>query len=296
MIDLEKTAMHRVYKTEQLGDALVVAVQGDSAGFSIGSVHNEMVTIVGIAGNPEVKNLIIDLSGSNYYGSLILGEIVNLAQVVREKGGRVALAGTSPDMKEVLRMMRLDAMWEKYPTRDMALRAVANLPWQERVKPYVTPVAIGSGIALLVGLYLFLPRKDYTPEYYRTTSKIWDEAKSLKAVNASDSEWLSFNDRAKQKFGDTSSRLKRLASSRQPNLQYLLWVARDYGPKSLDQRLDPQKDETQLVDYYLGMVRSELEHTEPPPRPKILGGPLPDLLPGRTPPAVPPAAASAAAK
>ncbi len=295
MVDLEKTALHRVYKTEMLGEALVVTLQGDSAGFSIGAVHNEMVTVIGIARDPEVRHLILDLSGSNYYGSLILGEIVNLAQAVKEKRGRVALAGTSPDMKEVLRMMRLDAMWEKYPTRMMALRAVANLPWQERVKPYLKPMAIGCGIALLVALYLFLPRKDYTPEYYRSASKLWNEAKALKAVNASDSEWMAFNDRAKPKLKEMSDRLNKFASAKRLNLQYILWATRDYAPKSLDQRLDPQLDDTQIVDYYLGMVKADLEHTERPPRPKVLGPDPWAALPG-VPPTMPHPEKSASVK
>jgi anti-anti-sigma factor len=270
MIDLEKTALHRVYKTELFGDALVITLQGDAPGFSIGSVHNEMSTIIGLAKSPEVRNLIVDISGSNYYGSLILGEIVSLGQMVREKGGRVALAGTSPDTKEILRMMRLDALWERYPTRSMALRALANLSWQDRLRPYAKQAAIAGGVLLLVLLYFVIPRKDYTRQYYEETVSLWSEAQRLKSKSFNDTDWLLFNRRSQKKLDELTRHLKKIASARNPAAQNLLWVVRDHAPKAIEKQLDPANEDTIFTSYHLATAKALLEKTKLPPRPKEL--------------------------
>lgn len=268
MIDLEKTVQHRVYKTEQLGDALVVTLQGDAPGFSIGAVHNEMSTIVGLSKSPEVRNLIVDLSGSNYYGSMILGEIVNLGQAVREQGGRIALAGTSDDMKEVLRMMRLDAMWERYPTRSMALRALANMPWQERLRPYAKRVAIAAAVLVLVTAYFVIPRKDYTPDYYQETATLWEEARKLRAHRVEDVEWSMFAQRADRKLDELKRHLNKIAGAQNEAARYLLWVVRDEAPKAIHQHLDPNVQETHLAEYYLATAKAMLDKTDLPERSK----------------------------
>lgn len=275
MIDLEKTAYHRVYKTEVLGNALVVTLQGDSPGFSIGAVQNEMTTVIGLAKHPDVRNLIIDLSGSNYYGSLILGEIVNLGQAVRERGGRVALAGTSADMKEILRMMRLDALWERYPTRSMALRALADVPWQQRVQPYLKPAAIAGGVLLLVALFFLIPRPDYTADYFKEARDIWDDAYRKQAARLDDLEWQHFVGRANRRLEDLARRVNRIAGSNNVTAQQLLFAVRDHAPKALEKRLDPKDEQTIVTNYLLALVDAELKKTDRPKRPpeaeKLLG-------------------------
>lgn len=295
MIDLEKTAYHRVYRTEVLGEALVVTLQGDSPGFSVGAVQNEMATVIGLAKHPEVRNLIIDLSGSNYYGSLILGEIVNLCQTVRQRGGRVALAGTSDDMKEILRMMRLDAMWERYPTRSMALRALADVPWQQRIQPYLKPAAITAGVLLLLALIFLMPRHDYTGDYLKEARAIWDEAQQKQAARIDDLEWQHFVGRAHRKLEDLSRRVNRIAGAHNVTGQHLLYAVRDHAPPALEKRLDAKDENTIITNYLLALVDAELKKTDRPKRPpeadKVLGpeahrvggaagGPPPPIMPG----------------
>lgn len=272
MIDLDKTELHRVYRTEILGDTMVVTLQGDAAGFAIGAVHNEMVTLVNIARQPDVKHLVIDMSGSNYYGSLILGEIMNLGQAFREKHGRCAIAGISNDMKEVLRMMRLDGLWERYPTRSMALRALAEIPWQQKIKPYVKPVGITAGVLVLLALYLFVPRPDYTIRQYDSVMKVWGDAQKNKANSISETEWTVFAGRAKEKLAELTRTLEKTASPSRPAAQNLLYVTRDYAPKAIDARLKSDHEDTLRTDYHLAVAKAWLDKKELPPVPKELGG------------------------
>ncbi len=268
MFDLDKTAHHKVYKTELLGDTLVVTLQGDSPGFSVGAVQNEMATVVGLAKSPEVRHLIIDLSGSNYYGSLILGEIVNLGQAVKGKGGRVALAGVSDDMKEILRMMRLDAMWERYPYRSMALRALADIPWQVRIRPYLKPAAYVGGALLLLALFVFFPRTDPAQEYYTRMSKLWAEGLEHRRAQASDTEWLFFTKRAKEKMEEMTARL--LKHQDNDLAIKLIYVTRDNAPEAFERHLSPTDVHTISAGYYLAFVKARLEKTELPLKPKEL--------------------------
>jgi len=272
MIDLEKTKHHRVYRTEVLGDTMVVTLLGDAAGFSISAVHNEMVTLVGIARQPKIKHLIIDMSGGNYYGSTILGEIVNLGQAIREKSGRIALAGISPDMKEILRIMRLEEMWELFPTLPKALRAMATIPWRVRMRPYWKPVGIAVAIALLIGLYIFIPRPDYTPGYLAEVSQVWREGEQLRAADVSDTEWALYTKPAKEKLADVTRVLKKYAGTDRPAAQYVLYAARDHAPLAIDQRLQPDLADTRLAAYFLALAKAELEKTPVPPPPKELAG------------------------
>lgn len=272
MIDLDKTELHRVYRTEILGDTMVVTLQGDAAGFAIGAVHNEMVTLVNIARQPEVKHLVIDMSGSNYYGSLILGEIMNLGQAIKEKHGRCAIAGISNDMKEVLRMMRLDGMWERYPTMSMALRALADIPWQQKVKPYLKPVGITTAVVALLLAYIYVPRPDYTFSQYDTVMKVWDEAQKNKANGISETEWTVFAGRAKEKLAELTKVLEKTAGADRPAAQNLLYVTRDYAPNAIDARLKTDAEDTLRTTYHLALVKAHLDKTELPPIPKELGG------------------------
>ena len=272
MIDLDKTQHHRVYRTEVLGDTMVVTLQGDAAGFSISAVHNEMVTLISLAKEPVVKHLVIDMSGSNYYGSLILGEIMNLGQAVREKGGRIALAGMSSDMREVLRMMHLDTLWETFPTKSAALRSVAKIPVSVKVRPYWKPFGISVGIAALIALYVFLPRPDYTPYYYHEMAQIWDEAAKMKSVGASETEWQIFAGKSKVKLKELSKQLDRIASSKYPARQNILYVMRDHAPMAIDQRLNPTNKDTLRSVYHMAVAKAYMAKTDLPQVPKELGG------------------------
>jgi anti-anti-sigma factor len=285
MIDLDKTAHHKVYRTELVGDTLVVEPQGDSPGFGVGAVQNEMATVVGLAKSPEVRNLVVDLGRSNYYGSLMLGEIVNLGQSVRARGGRIALAGTSHDMKEILRIMRLDGMWERYPTREMALRALADrIPWKVRIRPYVGPALRMIAALAVLALILWFPRPNPAPYNYRVLSDVWDEAAELRRQGASDAEWELFLVKALPRLAEIAARLKNVY--RNEPAKCVLYVARDHGPKALAHHLDPQDPDTIAAEYYLACYQAFVEHRRLPPTPpgvvSAYGSTPPD--PGAEPP------------
>ena len=99
---------HTISPVEIWGDTLVVIPRGDAAGFNPTAVNTELATITDLAQTPPVKHLVIDFGEANYFGSIVIGALVQLAQAVRNRGGRIALCGLSEDMQQVIRLMKLE--------------------------------------------------------------------------------------------------------------------------------------------------------------------------------------------
>jgi anti-anti-sigma factor len=267
MIDLGKTALHRVYRTEAIRQTLVVNLQGDSPGFSAGAVQTEMMTLLGVARHPEVRNLIIDMSNNNYFGSVVLGEIVKLGQAIRERGGRVALCGLSQDMQEILRIMKLDTMWERYPTRASAVQAVAGLTWGYRLKPFVKPIAIVAAVLALVAVFASIPRKDPVREDYLEFAALWEEAKGLRDSNATESDWLRFSKKANKRIQAALDRLPTVKENFVAAVS-LMDAAGEFDP-AVERHLRAP-EHVELVDYYLARAQALLNDQPPPWPPKSL--------------------------
>ena len=70
---------------------------------------------------PTVKNVILDFTESDYFGSTALGLFVKLWKLVRSRDGRMAMCGLSPHEKEVLAATRLDTLWDVCDSREQAL-------------------------------------------------------------------------------------------------------------------------------------------------------------------------------
>lgn len=76
-------------------------------------------------GRPD---LVVDLSGVGYAGSAALGNFVALHRVVRPNGGRIVFCNVDPTVAEVFRASKLESLFEFYPDREAACRAVSEKP------------------------------------------------------------------------------------------------------------------------------------------------------------------------
>ena len=108
------------------GSAVVVAPKGDAVSFRDSDVVGELNTVLEILDHLGPVDLLIDLSGDDYYGSTIIGAINNMASKVRDAGGRVALCAASQQMLDVIRIMKLDQLWMNFDTRKIALKALGK--------------------------------------------------------------------------------------------------------------------------------------------------------------------------
>jgi anti-anti-sigma factor len=71
------------------------------------------------------KKIIIDLAGTRYVGSAILGLLVNVRQIVKQNTGRLALCCLSPRLLEIFQTSSLEKLFTVATSRADALRAVS---------------------------------------------------------------------------------------------------------------------------------------------------------------------------
>lgn len=230
---------HRVLEADIHGDTLVVTPAGDAVGFGLNVVNGEVAKVLEVAKSDRVKHLIIDLSQSNYFGSVMIGEFMRLGLAVRDRGGRIALSGASVDMQDVLRIMKLDVMWEIFPNRTEALSSIARVPFFEHVWRKRRWFAAAAAICLAIVIYIVIPRPQYERIYFPEVKKVWEDILELRHRQASDSEWEILAARADTKLKPIVAHLERYANADRPAARELLWLARDSIPQALHERNRP---------------------------------------------------------
>jgi anti-anti-sigma factor len=112
------------FQVDREGDTLIVTpVEGlgelDYQRIEAGA--RELLTFLKDRG---VKNVLLDLGHTDYFGSTALGFFVRLWQKVRQRGGRLVLCRVSEHEAEILRLTQLDQLWAAYPDKNEALRAL----------------------------------------------------------------------------------------------------------------------------------------------------------------------------
>jgi anti-anti-sigma regulatory factor len=113
---------NKVLLAEQKGTSLIVSPAGDAVGFRDVDLQNELRILLSLIDGQNFKNVVVDLGGAHYYGSIIIGCITSLGQKAEEAGGRLAICGASDEMQGVMRVMHLDERWPNYKSRRAALK------------------------------------------------------------------------------------------------------------------------------------------------------------------------------
>ncbi|MDZ4683570.1 MAG: STAS domain-containing protein [Planctomycetaceae bacterium] len=255
-----QTLLHRVYLVDVYGDTLVVTPRGDAAGFSVQAVHSEMTTITALVQSPAVQHLLFDLSGGNYFGSVILGSQVQLGQIVRNRGGRIGLCGASTDMQEVLRLMKLDQLWEMFPSLKAGLNAVAAIPLGERLWRKRRAFAVLAVIVVVALTYLYFPRTNYASLNYQRLNALWQEVESRREM-AGEDEWSRLQKRVEKELEPIVADMERRGKEGLVSMpeRFLVYVARDNWPSAMD-RSSPHSDfHRRMVQHNFRVAEAMLE-------------------------------------
>jgi|GEM_PF-2061165 len=259
---IPQTRLHRVYLAERWGDTLLVLPRGDAAGFSVAAVNTEMASIMTLAEAGTTKHLVIDLAGGNYFGSVVLGALIQLGSAVRARGGRIALCGASADMRDILQLMKLDQMWEMFADRGSALRSIAKIPLNEQLWAQRRKFAWLAVIATCALLYWFLPRSRYGREDYEVANELWREVQS-KYELAGEDEWSRLQTKCDNRLKPIIEKLETADKRRQlyDAEPYVLSAIRDYLPSVMNRRTDPQVAAAgkRMVQYFLRCAEAKLE-------------------------------------
>ena len=124
MIELSETEFHQVFLVESKGETLIISPTGEAFEFRHSLVVSEMHTVLELLEEPAVRNLVIDLTRAEYYGSVIIGALNTMVNRILENGGKVATCNASEEMQNVLKIMNLTERWPNYPSRRKALKAM----------------------------------------------------------------------------------------------------------------------------------------------------------------------------
>jgi anti-anti-sigma factor len=76
--------------------------------------------------DPKVRNVIMDLTGTDYFGSSALNLFLRIDKKAHQKNGRLILIGLSPHEVEVLHVSRLDERLTVGKSLDEALAALGH--------------------------------------------------------------------------------------------------------------------------------------------------------------------------
>lgn len=256
---------HVAYPLEIWRGTLVLRPAGDSVGFSATAMSTELARIRELAKSPDIRHLIVDLSNGNYFGSVVIGELNQLGQVVRDRGGRTALAGLSNDMHDVVRVMKLDNLWEIHDSLPAALRKIARVPiWQQSLwilKPLLAIAVLAGVVAIGIAIW---PWEFYERKYLAELEQLTAEFEELKRRGVSDSEWEIFLTKSRKAIEPMVEHLERYANGDRPAARYLLYASRDFCMATFMARAgEPSRME---VPYYhmLKLTREHLGIPQPP--------------------------------
>ncbi len=80
--------------------------------------------VYGLFNDESIKNLIMDFHRCDYFGSTALGFFVRLFKKIQLRKGHMAFCNLSEHEAEILRITRLDELWEIKPSLALALKAI----------------------------------------------------------------------------------------------------------------------------------------------------------------------------
>jgi anti-anti-sigma factor len=108
------------------GPTVVVHLGTSYNSLNEGSVERVERFLLSAAALPEAKYLVVDLSGTKYFGSRFIEALFRAHNRMKRKGGRFALSGLQPYPEEVIRISRLDTIWPLFKTPDEAVRVLSG--------------------------------------------------------------------------------------------------------------------------------------------------------------------------
>ncbi len=113
-----------IFQIKRQGDTLIVVPVVDLSELDYQRINAGARAILAALDGTNIKNVVLDLSRTDYYGSTALGFFLNLWKKVRSWKGRMAFCNVSEYEREILRVTELDNLWPICSSRSEALAAV----------------------------------------------------------------------------------------------------------------------------------------------------------------------------
>lgn len=110
--------------TQIIDDTLVVTAIKDLREFDSNNIDSKGDEIIQMLDDPRLRNVVMDLSRTDYCGSSALNWFVRIERKTHAKNGRLIIVGLSPHEKEILHVTKLDDRWTICNTREEALASL----------------------------------------------------------------------------------------------------------------------------------------------------------------------------
>ena len=120
------TDINGTFRTEQLGDTLLLTPLINLAKLEDARVRNDGQTVIDQFAAAQLKHVVVDFQHTDHYSSAALGYFVKLRKRSQMQGGHMAFYNLSPQERKALHRTQLDTLFSICETRDEALDAVRN--------------------------------------------------------------------------------------------------------------------------------------------------------------------------
>jgi anti-sigma B factor antagonist len=113
-------------RSNRYGPTVVVHLGTSYNSLNEGSVERVERFLLSASDLPDAKYLVVDLSGTQYFGSRFIEALFRAHNRMKRRGGRFALSGLQPYPEEVIRISRLDTIWPLFKTPEEAVRVLGS--------------------------------------------------------------------------------------------------------------------------------------------------------------------------
>ncbi len=86
----------------------------------------EVSQVLDLLKEGKACNAVIDLGHTDYFGSQTVGFFLRLWKTIKQRGGKMALCQLSDHERQLLELMKLDAVWPLCASREEAMATVAH--------------------------------------------------------------------------------------------------------------------------------------------------------------------------
>lgn len=274
MADLKSLANNSVFAVEHIGDTLIIRPLGTIAGFGHTLVSREAANVEDVLRQPECRNAILDFGSGNYFGSDMLGIFASMRKVVVEQGGKFAACNASKDMMYTIQTMKLDQLWEIYPTQSEAMKKVVSISTGQMMARHKGKIILSVIAAAVVLVMVFVPKESkqrlwhlvryslFSNGYrddYNTLLKVCREMEKAETGMTTHEERVAMSARLLPKVEAVLSSYRR-SKHRSGIDDRMILAAESIKEKLTGNASDPTLQESKLVEhmeYLAGFVKVE---------------------------------------
>ena len=114
----------KIFPYQRDGQIVIVKPSGDTLAVQERQLKKEIEAIHDVIDQTDCLHLGVDLSGSSYFGSVVIGAMMALCGKTKNKNGKAALCNATEGVKDSIQIMKLDAAVPYYATLEEALAYV----------------------------------------------------------------------------------------------------------------------------------------------------------------------------